>query len=314
MARVGTVRSRSAAGAVALSLDSRNEAPPAMLRLRLAALLAAPAMLMLAACGGNGSNVIGTGVSAQDAQVRFLAAAPDIASFDYRFWPSSGTRPTNAAATNFPYGQITTFAGYSVGTYNLEVDQPGTSTTDLPVCSIPTLNGGQNYTIVVAGTGSTHTCLVYNDAVFTNTGATRLHHASPALNAAGTSTIVWGAAAGAVPSTSLVAAAQFPTSAANVQPTIAVGDVTGTPVTYSVGPSPSGTNPLAGATFTPTYTLTSTNFLVGTGPSQPDTSGVVPYSTYPGTSLFAIDCITTAPAGASPCVAGTTVLGVFDNK
>ena len=285
-----------------------------MLRLRLAALLAAPALLMLAACGGNGSNVVGTGVSAQDAQVRFLAAAPDLATFDYRFWPTSGTRPTSPAASNFPYGQITTFAGYSVGTYNFEVDQPGTSTTDLPVCSIPTLNGGQNYTIVVAGTGATHTCLVFNDAVFTNTGATRLHHASPALNAAGTSTIVWSAQAGATPSTSLIAAATFPTAASQVQPVIAVGDVTGQPVTYAVGPSPSGTNPPAGSTFTPTYTLQSTAFLDGQGLSQPDTSGVVPYSTYPGTSLFAIDCITTAPTGASPCVAGTTVLGVFDNK
>jgi hypothetical protein len=285
-----------------------------MQRLRLAVLFALPAMLALAACGGNGSSVIGTGISAQDAQVRFLNGAPDIASFDYRFWPSSGTRPTSPAGTSFGYGAITSFASFSVGAYDFEVDQDGTSTTIIPVCSIPTLNGGMNYTIVVAGTGGTHTCLVFNDENYTNTGAVRLHHASPAANAAGTSTVVWGGAAGLTPSSVVIAAATF-SNTAQVQPVVPVGDVTGTPVTYSVGASPGGANPAAGATFSPTYTLASTSVIQGgASGSQPDASGVIPYSTFPGVSLFAVDCTGTAPTGASACIANTTVLGVFDNK
>ncbi|HTW86056.1 MAG TPA: DUF4397 domain-containing protein [Candidatus Sulfotelmatobacter sp.] len=293
-----------------------------MQRFRLATLLAV-STLALAACGGNGSSVVNTGVSAQDAQVRFLNAAPDLATINYLFWPSSGTRPTTPAASNFAYGAITAFAGYSVGTYNFEVDNPSSGTTDLPVCSIPTLNGGQNYTIVVAGSGANHTCLVFNDEAYTNTGAARLHHASPALNATGVSNISWGADANGVPATTLISTTSYPASATTVEPVVPVGDVVSSQgtgvVEYSVGPSPgNATTPTAGSPLTPTYNVQASSAIVGgtQPPTQPDTTGAIPpigVTNYTGVSLFAIDCVT-APTGASPCVGGTTVLAVFDNK
>jgi hypothetical protein len=291
-----------------------------MQSLRLATLLAV-ATLALAACGGNGSSVVNTGVSAQDAQVRFLNAAPDLATIDYSFWPTTGTRPTTPAASNFAYGAITTFSGYTVGTYNFEVDNPTSGTADLPVCSIPTLNGGQNYTIVVAGSGTSHTCLVFNDENYTNTGAVRLHHASPALNATSVSNISWGGDANGVPATTLISTTGYPSSSTSVQPVVPVGDVqsnqgTGI-VEYSVGPSPSNAAaPTAGSTFTPTYNVQASTAITPSNLNQPDTTGAIPpvgVSPYTGVSLFAIDCVT-APKGAAPCVGGTTVLAVFDDK
>ncbi|MGD1068492.1 MAG: DUF4397 domain-containing protein, partial [Vulcanimicrobiaceae bacterium] len=254
-----------------------------MQSLRLATLFAV-STLALAACGGNGSSVVNTGVSAQDAQVRFLNAAPDLATINYLFWPSSGTRPTSPAAQNFAYGAITAFAGYTVGTYNFEVDNPTSGTTDLPVCSIPTLNGGQNYTIVVAGSGTKHTCLVFNDEVYTNTGAVRLHHASPALDAAGVTNISWGGDPNGVPATTLIATTSYPTSATSVQPIVPVGSVLssqstsgGGVVEYSVGPAPgNAAAPTAGSPFTPTYNVQATSAIVSGSETQPDTTGVIP--------------------------------------
>ncbi len=84
---------------------------------RLAALVAVPAALSLAACGGGSSGVLGNnvGTGGQTANLRFVNGSPDLGSnVDIYFQATGaaaapGSTANGASTTNVPYGQTTPF-------------------------------------------------------------------------------------------------------------------------------------------------------------------------------------------------------------
>ncbi len=101
---------------------------------RLAALVAVPAALSLAACGGGSSGVLGNnvGTGGQTANIRFVNGSPDLGSnIDIYFHGDRRVAPPSAPAapstTNMPYGQASFFVQEPTTAYTAVVRAAGAS-------------------------------------------------------------------------------------------------------------------------------------------------------------------------------------------
>ncbi len=133
-----------------------------MTHLRIAALLAVPAALSLAACGG-GSSVVGNPVSTlgQHSNIRFVNGAPDLGNIDFYFQPTGAGAPSSPASTttaNIAYAVVTPFIQESPTAGSVLVRAAGSSSSstvlDSLSCPIPQMVLDQNYTVVISGVGS----------------------------------------------------------------------------------------------------------------------------------------------------------------
>jgi len=292
---------------------------------RIATLLAVPAVLSVAACGGDSGSGVPNAIAtpAQVSSVRFVNGSPDLGTnVDVAYAPTGAAVPAgpfSASTTNLAYGAVTPFVQLPIGAGTVFVRAAGTSTVDLQ-CTLPSMVLEQTYTVVVAGTVATHhTCLIFQETTYTGTPMYRVHDAS--LNAP--SSIAFGT----VPS-GTASGTQVPYNGAQVAN--AGGDVTSTTPTFTpvrlAGPIGSPTNPTfaigpntGGPMFSVTDTLAASSLFAAGGTTQPDTSGTLNYTGTAGTSLFAIDCTAAAVASLPgvQCNAGGgtgtyALIGAFD--
>jgi hypothetical protein len=279
---------------------------------RLFALAAVPAVISLTACNGGGGSVFGSNVTGTQAQVRFVNGSPDAGSVDFYLTPTGGTRSTTPSATGIAYGEASSFLAEQTVASQVVVYPTGTSSADVGgICSVPQLSNNNVYTIVLAGSGSGAHCLIFNDAVYAAQPAVRFHDASPNAGSA----LYFGEAAAPLTIgaqvTALGSQTVPPSGATAFTPVSASAFTQSGAAAFAIGTTESGT------TFTATNTLAaSAVFAPGSSTSQPNTAGTLPYTTGTfggpgGVSLFAIDCTATVPTG-STCVAGTTLVGVYD--
>jgi len=292
---------------------------------RLAAFVAVPAALSLAACSGGSSGVLGNtiGTGGQQANIRFVHGAPDLGNVDFYFQATGAAAPTapaGANTTNVAYAVTTPFLAEPPVAGNVLVRAAGSSASgpvlDSLSCAIPQLANNAKYTIAIAGNGTgNHTCLVFQDFDYSTGAQYRVHNASrnsdPALayNTAATGTTPGTA----IPYVGSQTAARGgntttpPTTYTTVQPAGPIGNATSNP-SFAIGPN------TGGPTFPALDTLAATSLFASGSTAQPDTTGSLNFTATAGTSLFAIDC-TPAAVAALPgvqCNGGVALIGTFD--
>jgi hypothetical protein len=288
---------------------------------RLAALVAVPAALSLAACGGGSSGVFGNsvGTGGQQANIRFVNGSPDLGSNIDIYLQATGaaapSAPAAASTTNMPYGETSLFVPEPTTAYTAIVRAAGSSSSSAALaglaCPVPQLATNAKYTVVIAGTAAAgHTCRLFQDFDYGSGAQYRVHDAAASL---GTS-VAYGVTNGATPASysaantaSLGNSSVGTTSFTQVQPAGPIPNPTSDPV-FVIG-TPSGTG-----TITPIDTLDAKSLFASGSLTQPNTAGSLNYPSTAGTSVFAIDC-TPAAVAAMPgvqCNSGAALVGTFD--
>jgi hypothetical protein len=283
---------------------------------RLAALVAVPAALSLAACSGGSSGVLGNGLGTggQQANIRFVNGSPDLGSNIDVYVQATGAAAASAPAapstTNMPYGQTSLFFSESPVSYTAIVRSAGASSSSPALaglaCPIPQLATNAKYTVVIAGTNATgHTCRLFQDFDYGSPPQYRVHDAASTL---GTS-IAYGTTNGSTPAAfnaANTAALGGASAFTQVQPAGPIANPTSDPV-FVIGQQ-SGSNIAA------TDSLDAKSLFASGSLTQPNTAGSLNFPSTAGTSVFAIDC-TAAAVAALPgvqCNSGAALVGTFD--
>jgi hypothetical protein len=288
---------------------------------RLAALVAVPAALSLAACGGGSSGVLGSGIGTggQQANIRFVNGSPDLGSnIDIYLQATGAAAPSAPAApstTNMPYGETSLFFAEPTTAFVAVVRPTGASSgstaLDGLACPIPQLATNAKYTVVISGTNANgHTCRLFQDFDYSTTPQYRVHDAASSLGAS----VAYGTTNGSTPATFNAAnTATLGNSAltsgvgyTQVQPAGPIQNPTSDPV-FVIG-TQSGSNIAA------TDSLDAKSLFASGSLAQPDTAGSLNFPSTAGTSVFAIDC-TPASVAALPgvqCNSGAALVGTFD--
>lgn len=281
---------------------------------RLAALVAIPAALSLAACGGGSSGLLSPalGPVGQQGLVRFVQGSPQDRSVDL-YMVSSGGTPGTSPLTTISYGAATDFTAFATTAYTLQVRPAGsgTSGTLLASCPIPQLANNAKYSIVLAHSslaGGAMDCVLFQDMDYTATAQYRFHDAATALGTG--SSVGFGtiAAASAPPGTPFVVQgnaalgglAMTPSGGQFLQVTpVQIQGGTTSSSTFAVG-----ANATAGTTESSTTTLAGGSI---TGPGG---------ASAPGTSIFAINCAgaPSLPSGVTCGANGVALIGQLDTK
>jgi len=286
---------------------------------RTLALLAIPAALSFAACGG-GSTGVSNAVGLQ-AQLRFVNGATDPAgaAVDVFFTSTGNTASTSALVPALGYGMITDFGVQPVTAAQVLLRTPNT-TTVLGSCAIPQPANNELNTVVIVNSGvaGTLTCTEFQDFNYSAPGQYRVHDAA-AIAAGATPTFSFGLTNGtAAPTFAVVGTATFPgTFSAN--PQLAAG---------AVGPNAAvgagavgfavGANSQAGTTMNTIAQINASQFVTPAFPTpsavQPDAANTLPGGGFNNASIFIIDCnAATTPQGTA-CAAGVGLVGSFDSK
>lgn len=286
----------------------------------VAAMLALPAALSLAACGGGSTGT--SNLTSAQASIRFIAGSPDLGSVDLYFVSTGTGRGSQPTYSNLTYGSITDFSTQTAAAGQALLYAPGTTTTALPVpCQIPQLANNAKYSVVLSGSVAARTvqCTLFQDFDYNGNGQVRVHHASPAAAAAaafGSSTVAFGFYAPPVPGPTVPVAgqAQFPgftTPSGTQQPSFFSTGVTSVnssaPVGVAVGPNATGT-------FTPLLRINASQFVAPGTTTQPDTAGTLPGGGFNNASVFVIDCTTATTPQGTACASGAGLIGSFDTK
>ncbi len=295
-----------------------------MTRLRIAALLAVPAALSLAACSGGSSGIVGNpiGTGGTQSNIRFVNGAPDLGNVDFYFQATGASAPASPASTttaNVAYAVVTPFVSESPTAGTVAVRAAGASASggvlDNLACPIPQMGINAKYTVAIAGIGSgNHHCLIFQDFDYTVAPQYRVHNASvnaPSAIAFGTTTTPTAPGTAVPYNGAQVASRGGDVSAGGavytqVQPAGPIGNLSNP--TFVVGPNSGG------ATFTATDTLAAANVFASGATTEPDTTGALNYTATAGTSLFAIDCTAASVASLTgvQCNSGYALIGTFD--
>jgi hypothetical protein len=289
---------------------------------RLAALVAVPAVISLAACAGGSSGVLGNGLGTggQQANIRFVNGSPDLGSnIDIYLQATGAAAPSAPAApstTNMPYAQTSLFFSEAPTAYTAVVRSAGASSSSAALaglaCPIPQLATNAKYTVVISGTNASgHTCRLFQDFDYGTTPQYRVHHAAAGLGAS----ILFGTTNGATPAafsaantanlgnSALAPGAGFTT----VQPAGPIQNPASDPV-FVIGTTQTAGNINA------TNTLDAKSLFASGSLAQPNTAGSLNFPSTAGTSIFTIDC-TAAAVAALPgvqCNGGAALIGTFD--
>jgi hypothetical protein len=281
---------------------------------RLAALVAVPVALSLAACGGGGSTGIAN-VTGQQAYVRYIQGSPTTGSVDLYLQSAGSSIPSSPFAT-LSYAQATDFIAEPAvgGTLTVRTAGSAANTTApaLTACPLPQLANNGIYDVVIAVANNTPNCLLFQDQPFSGTPQIRLHDAASATSAtplefgtgtSGSFTVIGNATLG-----NAAAGGASPVTYTSVSPVSLAPGAAG-PVTFGVGTTHAGT----GGTETAVASVSSTNFIMPGGAQN--TSGALTPTGVAGDSLFALDCSASVqmPPGTS-CTNGLTLVGYTDSK
>jgi hypothetical protein len=288
---------------------------------RLAALVAVPAALSLAACGGGSSGVLGNnvGTGGQTANIRFVNGSPDLGNIDVYLTAvgaAAASAPAAPSTTNMPYGQPSLFVQEPTVAYAAVVRATGASSSSAALaglsCPIPQLSTNAKYTVVISGTnGAGHTCRLFQDFDYSTGVQYRVHDAASTLGAS----IAYG-------STSLGTAAPYSSSNVATLGMSATAPAATFTAAQPAGPIQNPTSDVnfvigannAGAAITPTDTLDARNLFSSGSLTQPNSAGTLNFPSTAGTSLFAIDCTSASVASMSgvQCNSGAALIGTFD--
>jgi hypothetical protein len=283
------------------------------------------AIFVLCACGGSGSTapaipVAGLpGTSAQAPNVRFVNGDLRIGAVDLSVQPP----PTSTVTvSHLPYAQATDFIAFAnFATVTVRPGGSGPFGAVLAVCVLPQLANGTAYSVVIADRNGVPSCMVFSDANYTVPGQYRMHYAAAdaAIVNFGLGSIAYAVSTavggpllmeGIVPLGAFVQTQNVPTSTRTLGNQVLSGGVA-----WAIARV---TSP--GAALVPLTELGLAGvFQPGTF-VQPDPSGLLPFQTFIGVSLYAIDC-TTLAIGMLPgsnlitCgPASIALIGVFDTR
>lgn len=292
---------------------------------RLAALLAVPVGLSLAACSG-GTNAGSTGlgnITGQQAYVRFLNGSPALGSVSLAIQASGTGTPTGSFVSSLPYAEATDFIPEPTTAQTLFIAPAGTTAPASAAtysCTIPQFANNVKYDIVLAKTTTTaNNCLVFQDQDYTSTPQVRFHDASATAangsfdfgnsTTAGSFTVLGNGVLG-----NPTIGNGSPTTFTNVVPVNLGGATSTTNVTFAIGASTAAPGQASGSTETAAATFGSQFLLPPNSTTTSNSAGTVNAPGTAGTSLFALDCSgATLPAGAT-CTNGTTLIGYTDSK
>ncbi|MFN2459290.1 MAG: DUF4397 domain-containing protein [Candidatus Velthaea sp.] len=284
----------------------------------VASLLALPAALSLAACGG-GSPETNNFVGAQS-QMRFIDASPDLGAVDLYLVTTGTSRGVTPTVSNASYGMTTDFAGQNPAAGQVLIFPAGNTTTAKSVpCSIPQMQNNGIYTIVIAGRVANNTvqCLLFHELAFTATGQVRVHHASPtAAQTAATANMSFGFYTPPTPGATVTSAGQAQFQGfANTGGTQQAGsfDVGGTSINSTTATGVAA-GPAATGTFTRTVFENLSSFVAPGTTAQPDTTSSLPSGTFGDASVYIVDCTAATTPQGNACTGGVGLLGVFDTK
>jgi len=293
---------------------------------RLAASVAMPAVLSLAACSGGSSGVLGNnvGTGGQSANIRFVNGSPDLGSnIDIYFQATGAAAPSSPASsttTNVAYGVVTPFVAESPTAATVTIRAAGASSSGSALkglaCPIPQLANNSKYTVAFSGSASTgYKCLVFQDFDYSTAAQYRVHNAAVittpqiAYTTSATSTAP-GTAVSYVSAQVATRGGDATAGSATytqVQPAGPIGNATSNPA-FVIGPN------TGGPAFTVLDALNASSLFASGSTAQPDTSGTLNFTGTAGTSLFAIDCTPAAVASLSgvQCNSGVALIGTFD--
>jgi hypothetical protein len=283
---------------------------------RIAAFFAIPAALSLASCGGGSTSPFVNNATQGTAQVRFVQADPKFGPLDIYFFQSAGSQTTTPAFSSLAFGEASDYQAQTAVPNTLVARTAGSASSGpgVTACNLPPLTNA-NYSVVIADQNGAPNCMVFQDQNYGATLQYRMHYAA-SLYAANPTFASVSYGVGTTP------------AAFTVQGTSGVGGFVGTanPITQSGSTGnvalASGTvfgvgaTAAIGATATALTSLSASSIFAPSSLTESDTAGSLPFSTYAGVSLYAIDC-TSAIAGTPtpiPCRGGLALIGVFDTK
>jgi hypothetical protein len=236
---------------------------------------------------------------------------------DIYFFQSAGSQTTTPAFSGLAFGEASDYQAQTAVPNTLVARVAGSASSSAAVtaCNLPPLTN-VNYSVVIADQGGVPNCMVFQDQNYSTTLQYRMHYAASLYVAANPTfaTISYGVGTtptaftaqgtsgvgGFVASTNPITQSGSTGNLAN-----AVGTV------FGVGPSAA-----VGTTVTPLTSLSATSIFAPSSLTEPDTAGTLPYSTFAGVSLYAIDCTGAIPGTPTPiaCRNGLALIGVFDSK
>jgi hypothetical protein len=290
---------------------------------RIAALLAVPAALSLAACAG-GSNATIANVSGNTANVRVVNGAPGITgtgAVDIYFQTTGSGAPSQTIVNNLAYGVASDYTTQAAAAASLIVQRaggpaPSTGTAQLSSCPLPQLAVNGKYSIVIVNAGGVVNCELFQDFDYTGSPQYRAHNA--ARNSALSTSAGFGTIAApnappgspfnvqvAAPQGNLAASGSGPATSFTAAQPQSIPAFSGS-ITFAVGTATSG----AGVALA---TLDSRYIFSPNGTSQPNSTGGLNFTGTVGTSLFALDC--TAGTTVAPnvtCTNGVLLVGYTD--
>ena len=289
---------------------------------RIAALIAVPSALSLAACGGGSSATIAN-VSGNTANVRIVNGAPGIGgggAVDIYFQTTGSAAPSQTIVNNLSYGVASDFTTQAAAAASVIVQRagqpaPSTGTGQLSSCPLPQLASNGKYSIVIVNANGVVNCELFQDFDYTTAPQYRVHNAAPnsALASSAGFGIIPSASAPpgttytvqvAAPSGVLSASGSGPATAFTQAQPQSIAAFSGS-ITFAAGTATSGTGSALA-------TLDSRYIFAPNGTTQPNTSGALNFTGTAGTSLFALDCAGAAIAPNVNCPNGIALVGYTD--
>ncbi|HEY0393094.1 MAG TPA: hypothetical protein VGD01_01240 [Candidatus Elarobacter sp.] len=286
---------------------------------RIAAFLAVPVGLSLAACAGGSTGTIAN-ISGNTSNLRIVNGAPGLAggSIDVYYQSTGSGSPTQPVVNGLTYGVASDYLTQPAVQASIILQThggpaPSTSQPQLTSCPLPQLSINAKYSIVIVAAGGSPNCELFQDFDYTGSPQYRAHNATAnaVLPTAGFGTIP---AAGSPPGTpfsvqvagprgALAATGSGPATAFTQAQPQSIPAFSGS-ITFAVGSATSGTTPAVA-------TLDSRFIFAPNGTTQPNTTGALNFTGTAGTSIFALDCTTTVATNV-PCTAGIALVGYTD--
>ncbi|MBV8367565.1 MAG: DUF4397 domain-containing protein, partial [Candidatus Eremiobacteraeota bacterium] len=295
---------------------------------RFAALVAVPATLALAACGGGTSGVIGNGAgtAGQQANLRFVHGDPNLGPVDVYVQASGAAAPSSATIASLQYGNASVFYQEAAPVaYSVIVRPAGASSTSAATqsCPIPQLQTNAKYTVVIVQTPGNPTpsvnCALFQDFDYTSAPQYRFHEAAyntgrtsydfGVTNTAATTPGSPSTVNGNAPQGLVAVGGSTPTYT-QAQP-LGLAPASGAAFAIGTGGAATGQSEVSVATLPFNQIFNS-----GPGtPSMPNSANSLNYPQTAGTSVFAIDCTAASAAALGTgftCTSGVTLIGTFD--
>lgn len=286
---------------------------------RLAAFVAVPVALSLAACTGGSTGTIAN-VSGNTANVRVINGNPALTgAVDVYFQSTGSAAPSQPVITNLAYAVASDYLTQPAVQANIIIQgaggqAPSTGAKQITSCPIPQLAINAKYSVVIVNAGGGPNCELFQDFDYTGAPQYRPH------DAAHVAALATNASFGIIPSASAAPGTPFSVQVTVPQGTLAAsGSGAATSftaaqpqsipafsgsITFAVGQS--GSNPS-----TSLATLDSRYIFSPNGKTQPNTTGALNFTGTAGTSIFALDCTATVAPNVG-CNAGVALVGYTD--